>query len=435
MGLYNHGAEAQPLDNMWLVLNRVAADNVIDLFPTNWHPKTPPSNVQEKHFKVLTEVMTEMFLQCGLLFETDITEMDNYQDFLKVLHHHSVMGNISTTQVTHFIMLMVYMSFCRLKHYTEYIGDRNGELLKSSIWMSLLIISFRTTFSMKGGHQIINPYFKDLPSVVRRNLHVAVIRYMEQECTCQNYVQCDIYPTTLTSEVVLPSYQHFLQHIHQTGTTKKVSNESDALGQYGKTIQMLILARVNGYYSPYSPQTIMEEEAKTLYGDVFTIAEREFFKHRLLTLFPKISEEGIETSITFLEQQKLANCPCFIHTEQRGYQWIVFRRQPDRVPCDDKDIPETEDDPTDDEDFFSVDADEITIPADDPQYNTCIVDKIQDASGAASSVSEIPSSANFSDGSQTKDDPPCLNLHVIHPCTPGITITYNPRNRRMDRRR
>ena len=34
------------------------------------------------------------------------------------------------------------------------------------------------------------------------------------------------------------------------------------------------------------------------------------------------------------------------------------------------------------------------------------MDKIQDASGAASSVSEIPSSANFSDGSQTKDDPP-----------------------------
>ena len=84
---------------------------------------------------------------------------------------------------------------------------------------------------MKGGHQIINPYFKDLPSVVRRNLHVAVIRYMEQECTCQNHVKCDIYPKILTSKVVLPSYQHFCQHIHQTGTTKKVSNESDALNQ------------------------------------------------------------------------------------------------------------------------------------------------------------------------------------------------------------
>ena len=92
-------------------------------------------------------------------------------------------------------------------------------------------------------------------------------------------------PTTLTSEVVLPRYQHFLQHIHQTGMTKKVSNESDSLGQYGKTIQMLILARVNGHYSPYSPQTIMEEKAKSRYGDVFTLAEKEFFKHRLLLYF------------------------------------------------------------------------------------------------------------------------------------------------------
>ena len=115
-----------PWTNMRLVLNKVAEDNVSDLFPTDWHPKpSPPSNVQEKHFKVLTELFTEMFLQCGLLFEKNIIEMDNYQDFLKVLHHHSVMGNISTIHVTHFIMLMVYMSFCRLKDYTEYIGDRN----------------------------------------------------------------------------------------------------------------------------------------------------------------------------------------------------------------------------------------------------------------------------------------------------------------------
>ena len=196
--------------------------------------------------------------------------MDNYQDFLKVLHHHSIMGNISTTQVTHFIMLMVYMSFCRLKHYTMYIGDRNGEILKQSIWMSLVIISFRTTSSMRGGHNTISPYFKDLPSEVRRNLHVVVTRYMEQECSCQNHVQCDIYPTTLTSKVVLPSYQHILQHIQQTWTTRKISNETDALNQYGKTIQMLILARVNGYYSPYSPQTQQLKLLKTLMPQTFS---------------------------------------------------------------------------------------------------------------------------------------------------------------------
>ena len=87
--------------------------------------------------------------------------------------------------------------------------------------------------------------------------------------------------------------------------TRKVSNESDALGQYCKTIQIPMLARVNGYYSPYSPQTIMEEEANARYGDVFLLAEKEFLKHRLLTLYPKITDEGIEISITFLEKLKL----------------------------------------------------------------------------------------------------------------------------------
>ena len=85
---------------------------------------------------------------------------------------------------------------------------------------------------------------------------------MEQECTCQNHVQCDINPTQLTSQVVLPSYEHFLQHLQLTGMNKRISNETDVLSQYGKTILMLILARVNGYYNPYIPQTIMEEEAK-----------------------------------------------------------------------------------------------------------------------------------------------------------------------------
>ena len=122
---------------MRLVLSKVAADNISDLFPTGWHTKPLPYDVQEKHFKVLTEIMTGMFLQCGLLKEADIIEMDNYKDFLKVLHHQAVMGNVSTTQVTHFIMLMVYMSFCKLKHYTTFLGDRDGEILKFSIRMVL----------------------------------------------------------------------------------------------------------------------------------------------------------------------------------------------------------------------------------------------------------------------------------------------------------
>ena len=132
------------------------------------------------------------------------------------------MGNVSTTQLTHFIMLMVYMSFCRLKHYIEHMEDRNAALLKSTVWMSLVIISFRTTFSMKGSHNTINPYFKNLPSVVRRSVHVVVTRYMEQECTCQNHVQCDIYPTNSNiRRLCFLVTRQFLQHIHHTGMTKR----------------------------------------------------------------------------------------------------------------------------------------------------------------------------------------------------------------------
>ena len=57
-------------------------------------------------------------------------------------------------------------------------------------------------------------------------------------------------------------------------------------------------------------------------------------------------------------------------------------------------------------------GDEFDIPADDPEYNTCIVNKNQDPSGAASSVSETPSSTYFSDGSKTKEEPQeSISLH------------------------
>ena len=94
---------------------------------------------------------------------------------------------------------------------------------------------------------------------------------------------------------------------------------------------MIVLARIKGYYSPYFPQSIMEEEAKCFYGTNFSFAERDFFLNKLLKENPNMSKEAINQSIAFLERQKEANCPCTIHTQKRGFDWIVFNRLPDRI--------------------------------------------------------------------------------------------------------
>ena len=105
-----------------------------------------------------------------------------------------------------------------------------------------------------------------------------ITRYMEQECVCKNHVQCDLFQNTLTTEISLPSYQHFLQYLQEKGYSRfNITNESEALSNYDKTITMIVLARVNGYYSPYFPQFMMEEESKCLYGYNFSYAEKEFF--------------------------------------------------------------------------------------------------------------------------------------------------------------
>ena len=348
-----------PWTTVRMVLNKVASENITELFPSDWHPRPTMTTDDEKEFQVLKEVMTNMFQQCGYLKEENIIELSNYQDFLRALQHHVFMGDVSITQLIHFIILMVYMSFCRLHLYTEYMLDREAVLLKAALQISLVITAFKTTFSIQGGHHSINPYMKNLPPVVRRYLHIVNTKYLEQECTCKNHVQCDINPIPLTTEVMFPSYQHYLYRFNLYGG---ISNESSFLKDYGKLIQMMILARVNGYYSPFFPSTLGQEEDQAGTGHSFNLAEENYFRHRLKTLYPKINEEGIQSAIGFLEQQKLVNCPCSIHTEKRGYEWIVFRRQPDRkmVPTDEESgessTTESLSDQSDDDVFYNAET-------------------------------------------------------------------------------
>ena len=386
-----------PWTTVRLVLNKVASENITELFPSDWHPRPTMSTDDEKQYKVLTELMTHMFQQCGYLQEENIIELSNYQDFLRALQHHIFMGDVSVTQLIHFIILMVYMSFCRLTHYTEYMTNREAVLLKAAIHISLVIMAFKTTFSMRGGHHSINPYMTNLPPVVRRNLHIVNTRYIEQQCTCKNHVQCDINPIPLTTEVVLPSYQQYIYRFNLYGG---VSNESRILSDYGKTIQMMILARVNGYYSPFFPSTLGQEEDQAGTGHSFNLAEESFFRHRLTTLYPKIDEEGIKSAIGFLEQQKLVNCPCSIHTEKRGYEWIVFRRQPDRkmVSTDEESRePSYTESLSDDDVFYNAEAE--NAPPD--QGTNCPESTSQDEGV----LEQKASFSEVSERSQTKTEP------------------------------
>ena len=68
------------------------------------------------------------------------------------------------------------------------------------------------------------------------------------------------------------------------------------------------------------------------------------------------------------------NCPCTIYTEERGYEWIVFRRQPDRkIGSSENDNEEDSisEDISDDDVFFSAEAEEALLgPIADDQATT-----------------------------------------------------------------
>ena len=77
--------------------------------------------------------------------------------------------------------------------------------------------------------------------------------------------------------------------------------------------------------------SVMEEEDRAFHNTNFSYAETDFFTNNLKQVYPKIDTESLKSAINFLKRQKEANCPCSIHTQKRGYDWIVFSRLPDKL--------------------------------------------------------------------------------------------------------
>ena len=140
----------------------------------------------------------------------------------------------------------------------------------------------------------------------------------------------------------------------------------------------------------HKPSKKKKKKDRCFFGSVFTHSEKEFFKHRLQNKFPKINNDSLETALTFLEKQKMANCPCQVHTASRGHDWVVFRRQPDRTPTlyyEQTESESEEEDQEEDDDYFSVEH----IEEDKEDHTYC--EKNQDVTGAAAS-SEVPADEN-----------------------------------------
>ena len=111
-----------------------------------------------------------------------------------------------------------------------------------------------------------------------------------------------------------------------------------------------------------------------------------------------------------MAEQKAANCPCLVHTDQRDYEWIVFKRQPDRISYEEED--EEEVTPmskvSDDEDFFSDEVKEtIPTPTSDERapVEQDIQDKIIKVTTKTTSEETDFSSAELSVGCKTTAKP------------------------------
>ena len=92
----------------------------------------------------------------------------------------------------------------------------------------------------------------------------------------------------------------------------------------------------------------------------------------------------------------MVNCPCSVHTEERGYEWVVFRRQPDRKICstdeDDDEDNSTSESISDDDVFFSAEAEDALL-----NQRTDYTETTPDCTG---NLEKEDSSTDVSDGKE-----------------------------------
>ena len=133
------------------------------------------------------------------------------------------------------------------------------------------------------------------------------------------------YPQTFLHQKKFSSYQHFLQYIQEKGFSRfSITSESEILSKYGKTITMIVLAMVNGILLSILSTRQSWKKKPSVSMALTSLLQKETSSSTIAESTPNISQEAINQSIAFLERQKEANCPCTIHTQKRGYDWIVF---------------------------------------------------------------------------------------------------------------
>ena len=136
---------------------------------------------------------------------------------------------------------------------------------------------------------------------------------------------------------------------------------------------------------------------------------------------------AVNNSIAFLERQKEANCPCTIHTQERGYDWIVFNRMPDRLLQFHED---TDSDSDAEEETSGVGADTTTDPQGGKQEE--IQCNNQDDNNASGASSEVYSSTDLTAGYHSIFNPTVSNS----PCEFSLSSRddYHIRCQRNDSR-
>ena len=81
---------------------------------------------------------------------------------------------------------------------------------------------------------------------------------------------------------------------------------------------MIVLARVNGYYSPHFPMSVMEEEDKAFHNINFTYAETDFFTNKLKQAFPKMDRESLTNAINFSGETERGQLSLFNPYSEEG---------------------------------------------------------------------------------------------------------------------
>ena len=312
-GLREKFLELHEASQKWEILNYhlkvICTDNEEHIFPPVLETD---AYLMRKEAYLTISTVNKLFRHFGFITKQS-PDYNSFQGFISTIFGGLVERKITPAMMYHWLTHQMYWSLCQY--------DSNKEM---DVLTDVLLLYRECTPDAKPPYEEDPKLYHHIPELYKRD--TSYLNQLEMKCSdiITRYCFCLYHADYPMKFGEAHKYMSFRKYkVLQEGNVpvdEEVTQAKLHEGFINSTI-MRILHEVHGFVTPYSPETILEEERRAkVYAD-FSPQEYECLKDAL-GLITVNKYLDLEKAMKVLQWFKQSTCPCNQHViGRRGNQW------------------------------------------------------------------------------------------------------------------